>query len=112
MAKLFANDFGAGTTYRFDLTRPGDPTLLGSFTTAGPYAYPHSFVRLANGNRLATYQKKIDGSEPGGLAELSAEGTTLRWGSAAPASGDSTQRCRTAWTCWRRWTGWCPPARA
>lgn len=89
--ELFANDFGAGTTYRFDLTRPGDPTLLGSFTTAGPYAYPHSFVRLANGNRLATYQKKIDGSEPGGLAELSAEGTTLRWGSAAPASGDSTQ---------------------
>jgi len=32
----------------------------GSVTTAGPYAYPHSFVRLANGDRLATYQKKIE----------------------------------------------------
>lgn len=88
---LFANDFGGGTTYRFDLSTPGDPKLLGSFTTAGPYAYPHSFVRLANGDRLATYQKKIDGSEPGGLAELKPDGTALRWGSAAPANGDSTQ---------------------
>ena len=88
---LFANDFGTGTTYRFDLNTPGDPKLLGSFTTAGPYAYPHSFVRLANGDRLATYQKKIDGSEPGGLVELNADGKALRWGSAAPANGDSTQ---------------------
>jgi hypothetical protein len=89
--QLFANDFGTGTTYRFDLTTPGDPKLLGSFTTAGPYAYPHSFVRLANGDRLATYQKKIDGSEPGGLVELRPDGTALRWASAAPANGDSTQ---------------------
>ena len=88
---LFANDFGTGTTYRFDLSTPGDPKLLGSFTSAGPYAYPHSFVRLANGDRLATYQKKIDGSEPGGLVELKPDGTPLRWASAAPASGDSTQ---------------------
>lgn len=88
---LFANDFGAGTTYRFDLSKPGDPKLLGSFTTGGPYAFPHSFVRLANGDRLATYQKKIDGTEPGGLVELSPDGTALRWGSAAPADGDSTQ---------------------
>lgn len=88
---LFANDFGGGRTYRFDLTTPGDPKLLGSFTTAGPYAYPHSFVRLSNGDRLATYQKKIDGSEPGGLVELKPDGTALRWASAAPASGDSTQ---------------------
>ena len=88
---LFANDFGSGTTFRFDLATPGDPKLLGSFTTAGPYAYPHSFVRLANGDRLATYQKKIDGSEPGGLVELKPDGTALRWASAAPANGDSTQ---------------------
>jgi len=88
---LFANDFGEGRTYRFDLSRPGDPTLLGSFTTGGPYKDPHSFVRLANGDRLATYQKKIDGSEPGGLVELRPDGTALRWASAAPADGDSTQ---------------------
>ena len=89
--ELFANDFGEGATYRFDLSKPGDPTLLGSFTTAGPYAYPHSFVRLANGDRLATYQKKSDGTEPGGLVELKPDGTALRWASAAPAQGDSTR---------------------
>ena len=88
---LFANDFGSGTTYRFDLSTPGDPRLLGSFTTAGPYAYPHSFARLANGNRLSTYQKKVDGSEPGGLVELRPDGTALRWGSAASTTVDSTQ---------------------
>lgn len=88
---LFANDFGEGRTFRFDLSTPGDPKLLGSFTTAGPYAYPHSFVRLANGDRLATFQKKIDASEPGGLVELKPDGTALRWASAAPADMDSTQ---------------------
>ncbi len=88
---LFANDFGDGRTYRFDLSKPGDPRLVGSFTTGGPYKDPHSFVRLANGDRLATYQKKIDGSEPGGLVELRPDGTALRWASAAPADGDSTQ---------------------
>ena len=91
---------------------PGDPKLLGSFTTAGPYAYPHSFVRLANGDRLATYQKKIDGSEPGGLVELKPDGTALRWASAAPAEWTRRNWCRTAWTCSPRWTGWCRPARA
>ena len=88
---LFANDFDEGRTYRFDLSMPGDPRLAGSFTTAGPYKDPHSFVRLANGDRLATYQKKIDGTEPGGLAELTVDGTTRRSASAAPSSGDSTQ---------------------
>ena len=48
-------------------------------------------MRLANGDRLSTYQKKIDGSEPGGLVELKPDGTALRWASAAPANGDSTQ---------------------
>lgn len=88
---FFANDFGAGRTYRFDLSTPGDPKLLGSFTTAGPYAYPHTFVRLANGDRLATYQKKIDGSEPGGLVELRPDGTMLRYASAATTEVDSTE---------------------
>ncbi len=88
---LFANDFGTGTTYRFDLSTPGDPKLLGSFTSAGPFAYPHSFVRLANGDRLVTYQKKIDESEPGGLAELTPDGSVVRYASAATTTVDSTQ---------------------
>ena len=87
---FFANDFGAGRTHRFDLRRAGAPRLLGSFTTAGPYANPHSFVRLANGNMLATYQVKVDGGAPGGLVELRRDGTPVRWSGAAAPGVDTT----------------------
>lgn len=90
---LFANDFGAGRTHRFDLRTPGAPKLLGSFTTAGPLAYPHSFVRLPNGNRLATFQRRVVGDHtapPGGLAELRRDGTVVRWSSAAAKGIDSS----------------------
>jgi hypothetical protein len=86
---LFANDFGAGRTYRFDLRTAGAPRLVGDFTTAGPYAFPHSFVRLANGHVLATYQRRAAGSPPGGLVELARDGTAIRWTSAGAAGVDS-----------------------
>ncbi|MEO8334878.1 MAG: hypothetical protein ABI664_07890 [bacterium] len=90
---LFANDFGVGRTYRFDLNTPGAPNLLGHFSKAGPLAYPHSFVRLANGNVLATFQRRTSGDStapPGGIAELRRNGTLVRWSSAAPKGIDST----------------------
>ena len=89
---LFANDFGTGRTYRFDLNAPGEPRLLGSFTTAGPFGYPHSYVRLANGNVLATYQwQASSGRPPGGLAELRRDGTVVRWSGAAASGADSAE---------------------
>ena len=89
---LFANDFGTGRTYRFDLNAPGEPRLLGSFTTAGPFGYPHSYVRLANGNVLATYQwQASSGRPPGGLAELRRDGTVVRWSGAAASGVDSAE---------------------
>lgn len=76
---LFANGFGAGQTFRFDLTNPLDPKLLGSFFGAGEYMHPHSFVRHPNGNVITTFQMRgHDNAEPGALAELDPKGKVLR----------------------------------
>ena len=84
---LFANGFGAGQTFRFDLRDPRKPKLLGSFGAAGEYMHPHSFVRYPNGNVLTTFQMKGHGnSAPGALAELDPAGKVLRISDAADPS--------------------------
>jgi hypothetical protein len=76
---LFANGFGSGNTFRFDLSRPTKPKLLDRFGAAGEYMHPHSFVRYANGNVIATFQTRGHGnSEPGALAEIDPKGRVLR----------------------------------
>ena len=88
---LFANAFDAGRTFVFDLRDPGQPRLKASLADAGPFSHPHSYVRLPNGNRLATFQWKTGGGLPGGLVELDTTGKAVRWSSAAPPSADSLQ---------------------
>ena len=88
---LFANAFGSGRTFVFDLRAPGNPRLRAAAGDAGPFSHPHSYVRLPNGNRLATFQWKADGTLPGGLVELDTTGKALRWSSAATGSADSLQ---------------------
>lgn len=76
---LFANGFGAGQTWLFDLKRPRTPKISASFTNAGAMMHPHSFVRLPNGNVLATYQMAgHDNGAPGGLAEIDNQGKIVR----------------------------------
>lgn len=53
---LFANDHNANRTVIIDLTNPLQPRQAGAFTNLGGFAMPHSFVRLPNGNVLATFQ--------------------------------------------------------
>jgi hypothetical protein len=91
---LFANGFGAGRTFRFDLTRPDRPRLLGSFTELGGFGFPHSFVRLPGGHLLATFQGRgASNIPPGGLVELDREGGLVRATSArAPAIDSSHMR--------------------
>jgi hypothetical protein len=91
---LFANGFGAGRTFRFDLTRADRPRLLGSFTKLGGFSFPHSFVRLAGGHMLATFQGRGAGNvPPGGLVELDRQGRLVRATSArAPAFDSSHMR--------------------
>jgi len=84
---LFANGFGAGRTWVFDLRHPTKPTVAASFGDAGELMHAHSFERLPNGNVLATYQMGDHNNEtPGGLAEISPHGRILRTSSAADPS--------------------------
>lgn len=83
---LFANGFLAGVTFRFDLSDPEAPRLLGSFDARDGYTHPHSYERLPNGNVLATFQGTGERNlDPGGLVELTDAGEVVRSGSAADA---------------------------
>lgn len=76
---LFANGFGAGQTWLFDLRQPKSPKIRASFTDAGAMMHPHSFVRLPNNNVLATFQMTGHANEaPGGLAEIDNDGKIVR----------------------------------
>ncbi len=89
---LFANGFGAGKTFRFDLTHPAQPKLLGSFTELGGFSFPHSFVQLADGHLLATFQGHGPTNiPPGGLVELDRQGRLVRATSARAVAIDSLQ---------------------
>lgn len=78
---LYADDFGLGRTFIFDLRDAASPKLHASFTTAGPFGWPHSYVRLPSGNRLVTYQFQSSkfNLPPGGLAEVGTDGRIVRW---------------------------------
>ncbi len=57
---LLANGFHAGRTWLFDLSQPLHPRILTSFGEVAGYSHPHTFVRLANGHVLATFQYRAD----------------------------------------------------
>jgi hypothetical protein len=83
-ALLFANGFGSGQTFIFDLKDPAHPRIADQFGDVAGMMHPHSFLRLPNGNVLATFQMQHDslGVEPGGLAELTTGGRLVKWSSA------------------------------
>ena len=90
---LFADDFGTGRSYVFDLNDPAHASLHSTFTTAGPFGWPHSYVRLANGDRLVTYQfqaSKFD-RPPGGLAQVRTDGSVVRWSAAHTEAAPDTE---------------------
>jgi hypothetical protein len=81
---LYANDWIGNRTYVFDLRNPRHPRLLRKFGSVGAYGYPHSFVYLANGNTLATFQYAGGFNRgPGGLIELDPQGRVVKATSAA-----------------------------
>jgi hypothetical protein len=79
-AQLFANGFGSGRTWIFDLRAPAAPRIVSAFEGFDGFDHPHSFLRLPNGNVLATYQMRhtADGMFPGGLVELTPRGELVR----------------------------------
>jgi hypothetical protein len=92
---LFANGWGTGRTFLFDISAPEAPRVAGTFAERGGYAFPHSYARLPNGHVLATFQSTGEGyAPPGGLVELDERGEFVRAVSgAAPGIPD-----RETWT--------------
>ena len=82
--RLFANGYRSGQTFIFDLSDPARSRLDGQFGDMAGLMHPHTFVRLPNGNLLATFQMQHDslGTAPGGLAELTPRGALVRSSSA------------------------------
>lgn len=77
---LYANGWGSGRTFVFDVTNREQPRLARSFDSAGTWRFPHSFARLPNGNVLATFQSSGDSgyTASGGLVEMDSAGAVVR----------------------------------
>jgi len=82
--QLFVNGFDGGRSFIFDVRDGSRPRLAAEFTDQAGYSHPHSFLRLPNGNVLATFQMRHDssGMAPGGLVEMTPAGTVVRSSSA------------------------------
>ena len=89
--QLFANGFGSGQTFVFDLSQPDRPRIAAQFGDVAGFSHPHSFLRLPNGNVLATFQMRHDasGMSPGGLVEMTPSGQFVR---AMSADGPGIER--------------------
>ena len=84
---LFANDHDPNKSVIFDLRNPLKPRVAAAFGSLGGYAMPHSFLRLPNGNVLASFQfadksghgnhKAMQGTS-GGLVEIDDQGRMVR----------------------------------
>ena len=111
---LLANGFHAGRTWLFDLSVPLQPRILTTFDAVAGYSHPHTYLRLANGRVLATFQYRDTGATPasaaaavpghpsshaaapvpggrltGGLVEMDERGTVIRSGAARDAAAQA-----------------------
>jgi hypothetical protein len=98
--QLFANGFESGQTFVFDLRDPARPRIAGQFGDVEQYSHPHSFLRLPNGNVLATFQMRHDHDSgairTGGLVEMTPAGAAVGSTSADGAAIDPGQRVYSA----------------
>ncbi len=86
---LFADGWVAGHTFVFDLSRPLQPRIAAQFQDRAGYSFPHSFVRLPNGDVLATFQSHGGAlAADGGLVELRNDGSVVRSSSALDPTVD------------------------
>lgn len=92
--RLFVNGFATGQSWVFDMSDRAQPRIVAQFGDLAGFSHPHSFIRLPNGNVLAIYQMQHDdaGMRPGGLVELTPDGSVLRASAPQPASVASATR--------------------
>jgi hypothetical protein len=93
---LFANDHDAGRSFILDVRDPLHPSVVTSFNDMGGFAHPHSYLRLPNGNVLASFQHdhatmhSESRGKSGGLVEIDDHGKLVRAVSNAdPAFADA-----------------------
>lgn len=81
-AQLFANGFASGQSFVFDLRDPVHPRIVRQFGDVEGFSHPHSFLRLPNGNVLATFQMRHDPASgavrTGGIVEMTPAGDAVR----------------------------------
>lgn len=84
---LFANDHDPNKSVIFDLRDPLKPKVTATFGSMGGFTMPHSFLRLPNGNVLASFQFADHGGhgdhstmsgKSGGLVEIDDSGKVIR----------------------------------
>jgi hypothetical protein len=82
--QLFVNGFATGLSWIFDLEDALHPRIAHQFGDLAGYSHPHSFLRLPNGNVLATFQMRHERGQmrPGGLVEVTPVGAVVRSASA------------------------------
>lgn len=93
---LFANDHTAGRTAVMDLRDPLHPKVAATFGDLGAFSHPHSFLRLPNGNVMASFQfeghaghqtvASAIGGVHGGVVEIDEAGRMIRSASTADPS--------------------------
>ena len=94
--QLFANGFDSGQSFVFDLVDPTTPRIVRQFGEVEGYSHPHSFLRLPNGNVLATFQMRHDhasrSARTGGIVEMRPTGEVVRSSSADGRGVDAGSR--------------------
>jgi len=97
---LFANGFESGQSFIFDLRNPEQPRIVAQFGDVEGYSHPHSFIRLPNGNVLATFQMRHEhdstAMRTGGIVEMTPAGHPVRSRSADSPDTDPGQRVYSA----------------
>jgi hypothetical protein len=81
---LLANAFESGQTMLFDLRHPLHPALVTSFGDLDGYMHPHTYIRLANGHVLATFNTTA-ATIPKRKVAVSSSSTSAATSSAAAA---------------------------
>ena len=98
--QLFANGFESGQSFVFDLRDPEKPRIVSQFGDVEGYSHPHSFLRLPNGNVLATFQMRhgpgSGAMRTGGVVEMTPAGKPVRSRSADSPDTDPGQRVYSA----------------
>jgi hypothetical protein len=82
--RLFANDHDGGRTFIFDVRDPLHPAIVTSFDDMAGFEHPHSYLRLPNGNVLASFQHRrhtmprLEVGKSGGLVEIDDRANVVR----------------------------------